>query len=67
MCTQLCLTLCDTMDSAGFSWQEHWSELLFRPPGRLPNPGIELPSLVSPALAGAFFTSEHLESLFEKK
>ena len=26
------------------------------PPGDLPNPGIELESLISPALAGGFFT-----------
>ena len=28
------------------------------PPGHLPNPGIELASLMSPALAGRFFTTE---------
>ena len=28
------------------------------PPGHLPNPGIELSSLVSPALADGFFTTE---------
>ena len=27
-------------------------------PGDLPDPGIELTSLVSPALAGGFFTTE---------
>ena len=33
-------------------------------PGGLPDPGIEPKSLVSPALAGGFFTaSTHLESL----
>ena len=42
--------------SMGFSRQEYWSELPFPPPGDLPNPGIELVSLVSPALAGGFFT-----------
>ena len=31
--------------------------LPFPPPGDLPNPGIEPVSLVSPALAGCFFTS----------
>ena len=37
--------------------QEYWSRLLFPPPGDLPNPGIEPVSLVSPALAGGFFTT----------
>ena len=32
--------------------------LLSLPPGDLPNPGIELLSLASPALAGRFFTTE---------
>ena len=40
-----------------FSRQEFWSGLLFPPPGDLPNPGIEPASLVSPALAGRFFTN----------
>ena len=40
-----------------FSKQEYWSELPFPSPGSLPNRGIELTSLVSPALAGRFFTS----------
>ena len=41
----------------GFSRQEYWSELPFPPPGDLPNPGIELASLRSPALASEFFTT----------
>ena len=32
-----------------FSRQEYWSGLPFPPPGDLPDPGIELKSLVSPA------------------
>ena len=44
--------------SVGFSSQEYWSGLLFPPPGDLPDPGIEPVSLVSPALAGRFFTTE---------
>ena len=40
-----------------FSRQEHWSGLPFPSPGDLTNPGIELLSLVSPALAGVFFTT----------
>ena len=39
----------------GFSRQEYWSWLLRPPPGDLPNPGVELESLTSPALAGSFF------------
>ena len=42
--------------SMGFSRQEYWSGLPFHPPGDLPNPGIELESLTSPALAGRFLT-----------
>ena len=43
--------------SMGFSRQEYWSWLLFPPPGDHPDPGTEPPSLVSPALAGSFFTT----------
>ena len=43
--------------SMGFSRQEYWSGLPFTSPGDLSNPGIEPASLVSPALAGRFFTS----------
>jgi len=41
----------------GFSRQEYWSGLLCPPPGDLPDPGIELLSLMSPALAGGFITT----------
>ena len=59
VCVQLCLTLCDPMDcrspgssdhSMEFSRQEHWSVLPF------PTPGAPSMSLVSPVLAGGFFT-----------
>ena len=43
--------------SMGFSRQEYWSGLPCPPPGDLPNPGIEPASLLSPALAGGFFTT----------
>ena len=43
--------------SMGFSRQEYWSGLPFPPPGDLPDPGIKPESLMSPALAGGFFTS----------
>ena len=43
--------------SMEFSRQEYWSGLPCPPPGDLPDPGIEPKSLMSPALAGAFFTT----------
>ena len=61
---QSCLTLYDPMDcspqaplSVGFSRQESWSGLPCSPPGDLPDMGIEPKSLVSPSLAGEFFTT----------
>ena len=44
--------------SVVFSRQEYWSVLPRSLPGDLPDPGIEPASLVSPALAGGFFTTE---------
>ena len=44
--------------SVQFSRQEYWSGLPFPPPGDLPHPGTEPMSLMSPALAGRFFTAE---------
>ena len=41
----------------GLSRQKYWSKLLFLSPGDLLNPGIELMSLASSALAGRFFTT----------
>ena len=41
----------------GLFRQEHWSGSTFFPPGELPDPGIELGSLMSPTLAGGFFTT----------
>ena len=43
--------------SMGFSRQEYWTGLPCPPPGDLPDPGIEPASLMSPALAGGFFTT----------
>ena len=61
---QSCPTLCDPMDcsqqallSMKFSRQEYWHALPCSPPGDLPNPGIKPTSLISPALAGGFFTT----------
>ena len=55
---------CDPMDCScqaplfmGFSRQEHWSGLPCPSPGDLPAPRIEHMSLMSPALAGRFFTT----------
>ena len=41
----------------GFSGHEYWSGLPVLSPGDLPNPGIEPVSLMSPGLAGGFFTT----------
>ena len=43
--------------SMGYSGQEYWSGLPCPPPGDLPNPGIKPATLMSPALAGQFFTT----------
>ena len=43
--------------SMGFSRQEYWSGLPRPPPGDLLEPGIEPTSLMSPTLAGEFFTT----------
>ena len=49
-------TLCNPMDCGPFSRQEYWSGLQFPPPGDLPDLGIELVFLTSPALAGGLFS-----------
>ena len=41
----------------GFSRQEYRSGLPCPSPGNLPDPGIEPTYLISPALAGGFFTT----------
>jgi len=41
----------------GFSRQEYWGGLPCPPPGDVPDPGIKPASLMSPALAGGFFTT----------
>ena len=63
-CAQVCLTHCSPIDCRPsgssvleLSRQEYWSGLPFLIPGDLPNPGIKLVSLPSPALAGGFFTT----------
>ena len=61
-CVQLFATqwtvACQSPLSMGFSRQEYWSGLPFPTPRSLSNPGIELGSPESPALAGGFFTTE---------
>ena len=47
-----CTAACQTPLSMEFSRQENWSGLPFLTPGDLPNPGIKLTSLASPAMAG---------------
>ena len=47
---------CQAHLSMEFSRQEYWNRLVFPTPGD-PNPGTELESLGSPALAGRFFTT----------
>ena len=62
-CVQWCPILWDpwqTPLSMGFSRREYGSPLLFPSPGFFPSPGIEPASLVSPELAGRFFTTEPL-------
>ena len=60
-CVQLCATPWTIAHQAplstGFSRQEYWSGLPFPPPGDLLDSGIELAPLMSPALAGGFFTT----------
>ena len=41
----------------GFPRQEYWGGLSCPLPGDLPDPGMELEFLTSPALAGGFFTA----------
>ena len=48
------IVACQAPLSMGFSMQECWSGLPCPPPGDLPDPGMEL---MSPALAGRFFTT----------
>ena len=59
-CVQLFVNLwtiaCQAPLCTGFSRQEYWRWLPCPPPGNLPKPGIEPTSLMSPALAGGFFT-----------
>ena len=53
----LLFSVCCSVYVYEFSRQEYWSGLPFPTPGDLPDPGIELVSLVSSALTGRFFTT----------
>ena len=53
--------------SVRFSRQEYWNELPYSFPGDLPNPGIELMSLISPELAGGFTTNATYEARYLAK
>ena len=60
-CVQLFVTLWTVAHQTPvfmeFPRQEYWSRLSFPSPGGLPDPGFEPVSLMSPALAGRFFTT----------
>ena len=48
---------CQVPLSMGFSRQEYWSGVPFPPPRDLADTGIKPVSLMSPELAGGFFTA----------
>ena len=50
----------------GFSRQEYWSALPWSPPVDLPDPGIELASLMDAAMAGRFFTTGTTWEAYER-
>ena len=54
--TQWIIT-CQAPQSMGFPREEYWSGLPCPPPGDLPDSGVEPAYLMSPALAGGFFTT----------
>ena len=58
LCVTLWTVACRASLFMGFSRQEYWTGLPHPPPGNLPDLGIKLASLTSPALAGRFFTTE---------
>ena len=58
---------CQASLSMGLPKQVYWNRLPFSSSGDLPDPGIEPVSLVSPALASAFFTTRATwEALYAK-
>ena len=74
ICAQSCPSLGDTMDCSpsgssvhGILHRGYWSGLPFSPPGDLPNPGIEPTLLMSPPMAGSFFTTNANQEVGGKK
>ena len=61
LCLRMCVVLWTVTRQAplsmGFSRQVYWSVLPCSTPGDFPNPGTEPVFLMSPALAGSFFTT----------
>ena len=57
LCATLWTTACQALLSKGFSRQDYWSGLPCPPPGNRSDPGIKPVSLMTPALAGGFFTT----------
>ena len=70
-CVWVCATLWtvthQALLSTGFSRQEYWGGLPCPSPGVLPNSGIEPASLMSPALAGRFFTTMKYYTTIKKQ
>ena len=74
MCAQSCPTLCDPLDCSppgfsvhGISQARILERVAISFPRGSSNPGTEHGSLISPALAGRFFTLCHLGSLIKLK
>ena len=69
-CVQLCASLRTVTPQAplsmGFPRQEYQSGLPCPPPGALPYPGTESMTLISPIVAGSFFTINDMKSLQKK-
>ena len=67
-CVQLCVTLWSESRQAplsmGFSRQKYWGGLLCPPSGYLPDPETEPMPLISPALAGKFFTASTTQKVY---
>ena len=57
LCAALWTVACQAPLSMGLSRQEHWSGLPCPPLEDLPDPGIKAMTLMSPILAGGFFTT----------
>ena len=57
MCLAPCTVAHRAPLSVEFFRQDYWSRLLFPTPGDLSEPGVKPASLMSPTLAGGFFTT----------